>query len=500
MRRAALPQQSTTDQPAAPREAAPGDTPTGPARQAAAAPAADVPDAVLEEYHKDRFRFAARVGAQAARALAHAHRSGHLHRDVKPSNLMVDPAGQVYLVDFGLTRALLPGGDGSQPGSVRGTPWYMSPEQARGQPIDHRSDVYSLGVTLYELATGGVGPYTASRDNTEAVLAQVKAGSVLPLGVLARDVPAELERVVRRCLQCRPGRRYADAEELAADLEKVRGAGAGTPTPSRRRFPAVPVWLKLAALAGSFLLAVTALLALAPALFRNPPPPTAPARRWNVPSPLLARDFSPLQDRRLAGKGRHSVQPHVGLLVESVVEAKPTLFALGEANDVCFEFATDFRRLRKAGHPGPQEVGAFFGWRNGPDGPAPCFVVAVADPPKVAGAAVVQIKAWVVDEGNGGRAVQHDERSVLLPDRVLLPVELARPDDWHTLRVQVRGPRVAIFLDDKQAWEFETAKLRRHALGARFEPRGELGLWAREAVGAFRNAAVTPLPPEEAGP
>jgi serine/threonine protein kinase len=495
VRCAALPSQSTTDQPAAPDGAGPGETPTGPDRPAAPAAPLEVPEALLGEYRKDRYGFVARVGAQAARALAHAHRAGHLHRDVKPSNLMVDQAGQVYLVDFGLTRALLPGGDGSLPGNVRGTPWYMSPEQARGEVIDHCSDIFSLGVTLYELATGGVGPYTASRDNTDAVLAQVKAGTVLPLRLLARDVPDELDRIVRRCLQRRPGGRYANAEELAADLEKVRGSVAA---PTRSRPLPFRRLLKRVGLIGAVVLAAVAAVALAPSFFRTAP--TAPARRWNVAEPLLTRDFRPLQERRLAGQGRLTQLQAVGLVLDTLRDDTPTLFALGETSEPCFEFATEVRRHRTNLVGPPQEGGIFFGWRGGPDGPSPCFVVSVADDPKAAGAAVVKAQSWLVDDGNGVRNRKYDRRPLLRPEGALTPAALDRPGDWHTLRVQVRGQRVSIFVDKQMAWEFDAAKLRRYPLAAPLQPRGELGLWCHQAQAAYRNATLTALPPAEGGP
>src|SRR6516162_9254384 len=178
------------------------------------------PGPTLQQYQNDRFGTVARIGAQAARALAYAHEQGFLHRDIKPSNLMVDQHNQVHLVDFGLTRGLGPDGNGTQWGFVPGTAWYMSPEQAEGKTPEPYSDIYSLGVTLYVLATQGVGPFTADRRNTQAVLAQVCAGEVLPLRVLAPDIPKALERIILRAMDHRPENRYANAAALADDLER----------------------------------------------------------------------------------------------------------------------------------------------------------------------------------------------------------------------------------------------------------------------------------------
>src|SRR5262245_44167404 len=100
---------------------------------------------VIQQYRQNRFTTLARIGTQAAKALDSAHRQGYLHRDIKPSNIMIDHHDQLYLVDFGLTKAL-GSGSATRAGAVVGTPWFMSPGQARGLPLDARSDIYSLAV------------------------------------------------------------------------------------------------------------------------------------------------------------------------------------------------------------------------------------------------------------------------------------------------------------------------------------------------------------------
>ncbi len=172
------------------------------------------------DYMSDRFQTLARIGAMAGRVLASAHQKDFLHRDIKPSNLMIDHYDHLYLVNFGLTRSLAAGSSETGCGQVIGTPWYMSPEQARGETLDARSDIYSLGITLYELATGGIGPFTADRGNNSAVLEQVKTGTQLPLRTLVPNIPPALERIINHCVHPRPQRRYGSALELALDLEK----------------------------------------------------------------------------------------------------------------------------------------------------------------------------------------------------------------------------------------------------------------------------------------
>jgi tRNA A-37 threonylcarbamoyl transferase component Bud32/outer membrane protein assembly factor BamB len=158
----------------------------------------------------------ARWGLQAAKALAHAHQRGVVHRDVKPGNLLLDSEGTVWLTDFGLARraeeTTL-----TLSGVLMGTPRYMSPEQAAAvkQPIDHRTDVYSLGATLYELATSRP---VCDAETPQAVLNQILTAEPLPPSQLRRDLPRDLETILLTCLAKEPARRYATSRALAEDL------------------------------------------------------------------------------------------------------------------------------------------------------------------------------------------------------------------------------------------------------------------------------------------
>ncbi|MEP6817074.1 MAG: protein kinase, partial [Marmoricola sp.] len=148
---------------------------------------------------------------QAADALALAHQSGIVHRDVKPANLMVTPTGQVKVTDFGIARAA----DGvalTVTGEVIGTPHYLSPEQAEGRTATPASDVYALGVVLFECLTG-TRPFAGNTPITTA-LAHLRE----PIPDLPGDIPADLVEVTRRALTKDPAERYHDAGALAAAL------------------------------------------------------------------------------------------------------------------------------------------------------------------------------------------------------------------------------------------------------------------------------------------
>ena len=174
------------------------------------------------------------LGITIADALGAAHARGIVHRDLKPENIMVDEEGRLRLVDFGLAtasgiRAAEDGGpdaptvaladDLTRPGSIVGTVAYMSPEQAQGRPADTRSDVFSLGIVLYELATGE-RPFQGG--DPVSVLAAVLRGAPPSCESLNPLVPSRLAAIVERCLEKDPGRRFPSAGELHAELGRLR--------------------------------------------------------------------------------------------------------------------------------------------------------------------------------------------------------------------------------------------------------------------------------------
>ena len=175
-------------------------------------------------------RDAVAIAGQAAQALAVAHQQGIVHRDVKPQNIMVTPSGQAKVLDFGLAQTIALLGDGksteaqlTEAGVVPGTVRYMSPEQLRGDGLDERTDLFSLGVVMFEMI-GGTHPFGAG--SVPETMAAILMRDPPPL---RDDVPAELRRIVFKCLEKDRGRRYQTARDLAVDLDALGRESASSP-------------------------------------------------------------------------------------------------------------------------------------------------------------------------------------------------------------------------------------------------------------------------------
>ena len=170
---------------------------------------------------------AARIALQTASGLAAAHEQGIIHRDIKPANLMIDERGLVKIADFGLALMTAAVSRLTATGMFMGTPGYLSPEQCLDQPIDHRTDIYSLGVTLFE-ALSGKAPFTG--DSPLALLRQIIDVEPPDLGELKPDVDPELRVLVQRMMAKDRNLRVANCAELIEGLEAYLAAkGAAKP-------------------------------------------------------------------------------------------------------------------------------------------------------------------------------------------------------------------------------------------------------------------------------
>jgi eukaryotic-like serine/threonine-protein kinase len=234
---------------------------------------------LLLERGKLAHQQAAGIMLQICRALEAAHAESVIHRDLKPQNVMLDASGRVYVMDFGIARsAYLPGM--TQTGALIGTPEYMSPEQARGEALTERSDLFSLGIIFYELLTGK-SPYHS--DTPLATLWKRMQEKATPPIVVDPTLPQALSDIVVKALEIEPEKRFASAGEMAQQLEIWLGPSAGTSTiilPA----PRTPAYWKWASAALAILL-VAAVIAFR---LKAPPKPKAAL----APVSVLVADFT----------------------------------------------------------------------------------------------------------------------------------------------------------------------------------------------------------------
>jgi len=175
--------------------------------------------------------WAAEIALDLCGALREAHSAGVVHRDIKPSNVMISDKGRTVLLDFGVARLK---GDSklTRTGTTVGTSGYMSPEQVRGETVDHRTDIWSLGVVLYQMLTGAL-PFKA--DHEAAVLYAIANEDPTPISDIRPNVPAALQKIVEKALEKRVSDRYQNIDALHADLEVFLGRNEGKTTPASVR-------------------------------------------------------------------------------------------------------------------------------------------------------------------------------------------------------------------------------------------------------------------------
>ena len=260
----------------------------------------------------------ASLARQIAAGLEAAHEAGIAHRDLKPQNILVDAGGRAYISDFGLAKSYEASAVGlTRPGDFIGTPKYIAPEIVEGRPADHRSDLYALGLVLYEMASG-----TSPFDGESAIELLMQRIRTAPrdLRLAKTDIPEYFSRIVMRCLERNPASRYQRAHDIVADLDAGRAPSKG------QSHSWVPINLPLLTprgwvFAGIMVSAIVGLLAVPPVrhfVFRSE---TTPA---GIPSAAEKKLIAVLPFRTI---GQLEGLGHIGSGVAEALSAR--LFALG---------------------------------------------------------------------------------------------------------------------------------------------------------------------------
>jgi serine/threonine-protein kinase len=445
----------------------------------------------LERYHRD-LRAAVGLLEKVARAVQVAHEAGVIHRDLKPGNILLD-GSEPLVADFGLAK--LADSDVSRSGDVFGTPAYMSPEQALGRPVSAASDVWALGVILFEVLTGK-RPFEGR--GLDAALAAQTEPPPRPRR-LRRDLPVALEQIILKCLAKDPAERYASAGALADDLGRwLRGESVlAEPAPG----PAQPRWRAVAS-AGAFL----GLLGLAAALLglSSPPGPESEA------PDALAR-LRKGQAVTLIGKTGGPARLH-WLTTAGIVTDAP--FTEGAFTfDSMLQFATvellpsvpleSYRLRAQIRHlDGEGRVGLFV--LHGPNGVREHIHLdltlndGVNPNDRQIG---LKYRRFANPDAQGSR------NDLSPPPLLNMPTPAPRVGEkrkWHDVAIEVRPTGVRALLNGKplQSWTAKELQSRRKSLflGATAPatlppyPQGGVGLLVYRAGGSFREVVLEPLP------
>jgi len=286
------------------------------------------------------------IALQISDGMAAAHARGIVHRDLKPGNVMVTKEGRVKILDFGLAKPLEPAEPGdaagtaaatasadlTREGRVIGTAAYMSPEQAKGEAVDSRSDVFSFGVMLYELAAG-TRPFRGT--TTLSTLAKIIEAEPEPIPDARADIPQELRRIVRRCLQKKPEDRYNDTRDLVAALKALRQEStSGAPRMASRASEPAPrpsgirgrlVWV---AAAGAMVVAAAGALTFWPKGGARSKPEPVTHRQITFSASAFSPDISPDGKSILFVSRTYGQQPK--LFVQDLAGGQPLQIYAGD--------------------------------------------------------------------------------------------------------------------------------------------------------------------------
>jgi serine/threonine-protein kinase len=260
---------------------------------------------ILREHGPLPIELGLETALQMAQALAFAHEHGIVHRDIKPPNVIVCKRGTVKLTDFGIAHLM--SSTETRSGMLMGSPRYMSPEQVQGQPIDGRSDIFSLGVVLYEMLAG-YPPFGG--EELHGILFRIVNEHVPPVSHVRKDAPAGVDEILARCLAKKPQDRYSSAHELAIELGALlRPSQKDAAAPIAN--PALPRSLKALAFGMPVLIALALAIGIIVTTFiveKNQPAQTVPS----IKTPQLINITTSLTKDKDAEKSANQSRPANG--------------------------------------------------------------------------------------------------------------------------------------------------------------------------------------------